>query len=112
MGQTDKVVTKLKECADLFENKNAEHGSAYLLVGEVLEKIIPDGVKLETSDDFTIFLMFAISVMKKIRAANAIYGDVVPFFDSATDSLVDDAIYTIMAACELENKGQCALKIK
>lgn len=52
-----------------FAERNKTYGSSYLRHGRVMKELYPDGVKLETIDDFNRFGVINMLVSKMCRYA-------------------------------------------
>lgn len=80
----------LRDAADLFESRNAEYGSDYLLFGERMKAFFPDGVTLKSVADFQRFGILVFKFSKLSRYINAWTRGGHP------DSSEDDIVYTAM----------------
>lgn len=59
----------LREAADLFAERNAVYGDSWFTFGEVMKTFFPDGLKLETADDFSRFASWSMCLVKLERYA-------------------------------------------
>ena len=59
----------LKKGADFFESRREEYGEEYLKTGKIRKAFFPNGIKLETEDDFYFFHLFDMVCMKLSRIA-------------------------------------------
>lgn len=61
------VPENLKQAAELFEERSKQYGEAYKKSGEVMKTLFPDGLTLETPEDFAIYHNLSMIVMKLTR---------------------------------------------
>lgn len=96
--KTKKVSTAdlLQQSADLFRTKNKEHGDAYYKVGQMLHVLYPDGLTLNSLEDFTIIGTLVQILFKLARTSNTCFGDKDLVYDSRTDSPTDSSVYNMM----------------
>ena len=78
----------LAEMADTYRERNKVYGDNYKLVGDVMMALFPNGVKLETAEQFNIWHLFELIVVKITRFANS---DL-----QHEDSIHDLAVYAAM----------------
>lgn len=64
------VPTILKEMAETYAERNLVYGDAFKSVGDVMAALFPNGVTLETEDDFTRWHLFELAIVKITRFAN------------------------------------------
>jgi len=57
----------LRKAAELYEKRNKVYGDNYLLVGEVMKGFFPNGLMLNTIEDFNRFHIFMLTVVKQTR---------------------------------------------
>lgn len=91
------VAASLFEKAELYEKKNAEYGDSYHMHGKLMKIMFPEGVTLNSVDDFNRWGVF-IQIMTKIcRYVNS--------FETGghDDSLDDLSVYAMMLK-ELDNE--------
>lgn len=84
------VPAKLRECAALYEERNKVYGDNYLKFGVVMAEIFPNGITLNTAEDFNRFGIFVQKVSKLTRYASQYENG------GHDDSLLDDSVYSIM----------------
>lgn len=61
------VAESLRDCATTYEERNAQYGDSYKNLGKVMVELFPDGLTLETVDDFNRFGCFFEMVNKMQR---------------------------------------------
>lgn len=61
------VADDLRLAASLFEDRNREYGEAYKIVGDVLEKMFPNGIALNTKEDHVRYHLLGWAVGKLVR---------------------------------------------
>ena len=86
------VEAELMLAADLFEERDELYGETYLTHGNVMSALFPNGIKLESASDFTMFNMINIMASKMNRLSIGFEKDSIHL-----DSLVDLASYSAMA---------------
>lgn len=52
------VADSLRACAKTYEERNKQYGDSYKNLGKVMVELFPDGLTLETVDDFNRFGCF------------------------------------------------------
>lgn len=57
----------LKEAAKTYEERNAVYGDNYKRVGQVMQGHFPDGLVINTADDWNRLHIFLLSVVKQTR---------------------------------------------
>lgn len=84
------VTNQLRKAADIYEERNALYGANYKHFGEAMVGIFPQGVTLNTVDDFNRFGIFVQVISKATR-----YGQM---FNRGghPDSLDDLSVYSQM----------------
>lgn len=80
----------LRQCADLFEERNKVYGDNYKNVGVAMTGFFPDGVTLKTVDDFNRFHIFMLGVVKMTRYCNNWEKG------GHADSIRDNTVYSAM----------------
>jgi hypothetical protein len=86
------VPERLTELGTIFQDRNRAYGSDYLEHGDLMMAFFPEGVKLETPDDFTRYSLFKMCAAKLSRYAKN-------FFNGGhSDSLNDLSVYSQMLA--------------
>ena len=78
----------LEEMAETFRERNKVYGDNYKTVGEVMVALFPKGVNLKTVDDYNIWHLFELMIVKITRFANS---DI-----KHKDSIHDAAVYAAM----------------
>ena len=81
----------LQSMADTFRERNKVYGNNAEMVGKVMQVLFPKGVKLSTPEDYHMWHLFELKIVKLTRFA--ISGL------THQDSIHDDAVYSAM--CEL-----------
>lgn len=85
---------KLAEMSDIFKSRADAYGESYIAVGKVMSCLFPEGVRLETEDDFRRFHLFEWAVGKLVRyTSNWSAG-------GHADSIDDMAVYGAMLSIE------------
>lgn len=78
----------LAEMADTYRERNKVYGDNYKRVGDVMMALFPNGVTLETAEQFNIWHLFELIVVKITRFANSKL--------QHEDSIHDLAVYAAM----------------
>ena len=78
----------LEEMAETFRERNKVYGDNYKTVGEVMVALFPKGVSLKTVEDYNIWHLFELMIVKVTRFAN---NDL-----KHKDSIHDAAVYAAM----------------
>ncbi len=78
----------LAEMADTFRERNKVYGDNYKRVGDVMAALFPAGVELSTPEDFNVWHLFELMVVKMTRFANSGL--------THEDSIHDLAVYAAM----------------
>jgi len=78
----------LEEMADTFRERNKVYGDNYKTVGEVMVALFPKGMELKTVDDYNVWHLFELMIVKITRFANS---DL-----KHKDSIHDAAVYAAM----------------
>ncbi len=86
----------LRKAAETYEERNEQYGDAFVVVGKVMEALMPEGVELKTEEDFRRFHLLEWSVGKLVRYAQN--------FDKGghADSVLDASVYLAMLGFEEE----------
>lgn len=92
------AATRLREMAKTFEERNKVYGDNYLKVGAVMKILFPDGVQLTTEDDFNVWHLFELAIVKITRFANSKCEHV--------DSVHDSAVYLAMVESLIDQEQQ------
>ena len=82
---TDIVLEKM---AETFRNKNGQYKDNAVAVGRIMAILHKDGITLSTPEDFEIFHLWALVIVKLTRFANSDLHHI--------DSIHDAAIYLAM----------------
>lgn len=88
----------LRGMARTFEERNRVYGDNYRMVGQVMKALFPNGITLLSSDDYDVYHLFELKIVKLTRFA--ISGL------SHRDSIHDDAVYSAMIESLLTEKGE------
>jgi hypothetical protein len=91
-GPVMPVPDRLVKLADLYRERNKSYGSAYKFFGKTLLGMFPNGLKLETEDDFNRFALFVLLTGKLTRYARVFASG------GHADSLDDTSVYSQMLA--------------
>lgn len=92
------VSKMLRECADLFAERNAVYKDNFRMVGRVMQAMFPEGITIKGEDEFNRWHLFELSIVKLTRYAIA-YKE-----GGHKDSLDDMIVYAAMvAALDAEN---------
>jgi len=78
----------LAEMADTYRERNKVYGDNYKRVGDVMMALFPNGVTLETAEQFNTWHLFELMVVKITRFANSEL--------QHEDSIHDLAVYAAM----------------
>jgi hypothetical protein len=65
------VARILEEAAETFDGRNSKYRDNAVKVGRVMEALFPDGVNLNNADDFHIFHLFELMIVKLTRFVNS-----------------------------------------
>lgn len=92
------VADALRACAATFEQRNKQYGDSYKNLGKIMVELFPDGLTLETVDDFNRFGCFFEMTNKMQRYSHN--------FTSGghADSTHDISVYSQMLE-ELDNEA-------
>ena len=61
----------LEKMADTYRERNRVYGDNYLVVGQVMKSLFPDGVDLRSVEDYNKWHLFELIVVKMTRFANS-----------------------------------------
>lgn len=78
----------LAEMADTYRERNKVYGDNYKRVGAVMQQLFPEGVVLRTAEDFNVWHLFELMIVKLTRFANSNL--------EHEDSIHDLAVYAAM----------------
>lgn len=82
--------------ADTYRERNAVYGDNWRNVGNVMMALYPDGIKLSTAEQFNMWHLFELIVVKLTRFANSKL--------SHADSIHDIAVYAAMLEAAIKEK--------
>lgn len=101
-------VTKfLNNGADTYEKKNKSYGDSWRNVGKFLYMLAgPDGITLETEEDFISFGLFTRRLDKLARAYNGEFNVDELNFESVMDSHSDEMVYAAMHASNQDDRTE------
>jgi hypothetical protein len=89
---TRDVPQRLRDAAELFEERNAQYGNNYMTMGEVMNAMYPDGLVIQGAEAWLRLMLQVHRVTKETRyACNFARG-------GHQDSLEDISVYAQMAA--------------
>lgn len=74
--------------ANTYRERNLVYGDNYKVVGEVMKSLFPNGMELQEVDDYNIWHLFELMIVKITRFANSNL--------SHKDSIHDAAVYAAM----------------
>lgn len=89
-GGMSTVPRYLRECADVYEERNKLYGDNYLRFGAVMQCLFPDGLTVKTRDDWNRLGVFVQIIGKDMRYAEQFLNG------GHEDSLVDGSVYKQM----------------
>lgn len=92
-GEATPVQERLRAAAALFEQRNRQYGNNYLLIGETLAAMFPNGLRIETPVEWQRLFTLVMMVMKNTRYAQNIFR-----LEGHDDSLDDITVYAQMGA--------------
>jgi hypothetical protein len=88
----------LAEMAETFRERNKVYGDNYKRVGAVMAAMFPDGVTLTTEEDYNVWHLFELMVVKMTRFANSSL--------THEDSIHDSAVYAAMLESLIRKENQ------
>lgn len=88
----------LAEMADTYRERNKVYGDNYKRVGAVMAAMFPNGVDLFTEDDYNVWHLFELMVVKLTRFANSGL--------THEDSIHDAAVYAAMVESLIRKEKQ------
>ncbi len=90
----DTDITKiLLKLIEVQREKEAEYGAAYKRHGNIMAALFPNGITLQTAEDFNFFAIYDLLVVKMNRMASSLVDGEVHM-----DSLGDISVYSAMGA--------------
>lgn len=78
----------LEEMAQTFRERNKQYGDNWKMVGQVMAVLFPTGVQLRTAEDYDVWHLFELKIVKLTRFAIGRLEHI--------DSIHDDAVYSAM----------------
>ena len=95
----------LADALDTFMERGSAYGKCYVEHGSVMQALFPNGIFLESDDDFVQFGLFNMMVSKMTRLSNAMRrGEV------HTDSAHDLGVYSFMMEEVQHNRPESELE--
>ena len=88
----------LVEMGETFRERNKVYGDNYKRVGEVMSILFPDGVELKTVEDYNIWHLFELMIVKLTLFTNSNL--------THEDSIHDAAVYAAMVESLINGKGK------
>ncbi len=88
----------LAEMAETYRERNKVYGDNYKRVGDVMSALFPEGVMLVTPEDFNVWHLFELMVVKMTRFANSSL--------THEDSIHDLAVYAAMVESLIRKEKQ------
>jgi hypothetical protein len=88
----------LAEMAETFRERNKVYGDNYKRVGAVMAAMFPEGVMLATEEDYNVWHLFELMVVKMTRFANSGL--------THEDSIHDAAVYAAMVESLIRKGNQ------
>jgi hypothetical protein len=88
----------LAEMADTYRERNKVYGDNYKRVGAVMAAMFPNGVELFTEEDYNVWHLFELMVVKLTRFANSGL--------THEDSIHDAAVYAAMVESLIRKEKQ------
>ena len=93
------VPEELRAAAKIFEDRNKLYGDNYKRFGAIMERLFPDGLTLESVEDFNRFGIFVQIISKITRYAEM-------FTNGGHDDSLDDTTVYLMMLKELDNEAR------
>ena len=88
----------LAEMADTYRERNKVYGDNYKRVGDVMMALFPEGVTINTKEQFNVWHLFELMVVKLTRFANSGL--------THEDSIHDLAVYAAMVESLIRKENQ------
>jgi len=95
-----------QDAMELCQRKNKDYGNAKDVMGKVYKILFPNGVKLETANQFGEFAVFQMIMTKVLRFANLSQSKGVPNFESVDDTLKDLGNYAFILKNMIANNTE------
>ena len=107
-SRAERVADLIRSSANLFERKNTDYKSAYILATDVMDLLVPDKSKIVTRTQKILYHNMYAIVTKLVRASNLVFNSVTPKVkdESVVDSLKDGGVYFFMMAEAYEDRTQ------
>lgn len=99
-----------QEAMELCQRKNKDYGNAKDVMGKVYKILFPNGVKLETANQFGEFAVFQMIMTKVLRFANLSQSKGMPNFESVDDTLKDLGNYAFILKNMIANNQEDELQ--
>jgi hypothetical protein len=94
---TKSVASKFEQMAETFRERGAMYGRNYVKLGQAMHALFPEGLTINTPEDWTRLHLFMLGMTKQSRYANNFTKGGHP------DSIHDSAVYnTILEAYDEE----------
>jgi len=87
----------LSEAGHFFKQRNEEYGDAWKKHGAIMKSNFPDGITLETEEEFFMYHCLVMDVVKTTRICNAMAGG-----NQHEDSWKDKMVYAAMAKSQIK----------
>ena len=98
MNEFTEAGSILVEMGETCRERNKVYGDNYKRVGEVMSVLFPDGVELKTVEDYNIWHLFELMIVKLTRFTNSNL--------THEDSIHDAAVYAAMVESLIYGKGK------
>lgn len=93
------VVKLLEKWTDVYRRKNANYGDSWQLTGQIMDKLYPNGIKLDTPRKHIMYGMMVRMLDKIIRAGNLELNAVADQVgEKSAESFGDLGVYAFMAS--------------
>jgi len=89
-------MVEFKHLESLYQKKNEAYGDAYNKFGDVMEKIFPNGLKVESRSDWIRLGLYIQFVEKILRIGNLTFNSTKDNFESKQDSCDDLSVLSQM----------------
>lgn len=87
METADKILNQMLQ---IYNERGAEYGTNYTLIGDILQALYPDGITLKTPAEHNRFHIFSMVLLKATRLAKTNF--------THKDSALDMALYAAILA--------------
>ena len=64
------IIKNMEQAHKTFKERGSQYGASYTQYGEIMKVLFPNGIKLETNDDFNRMGLLNMIVSKLIRYGN------------------------------------------